>query len=115
MEPLPAGIWSIPPDLLKTVPGYDPDGGKTARKRALLWRSLGRLANRLKLTVSARNIPIFRDPAVILIDQLKEIYVDGTLDPVETANWFPKVARKDYQIGQNNTGSGVDDPDQQFG
>src|SRR5437879_9834438 len=70
--------------------------------------------NRLKLTVSARNIPIFRDPAIILIDQLKEIYVDGTLDPVETANWFPKVARKDYQIGQNNTGSGVDDPDQQF-
>src|SRR5205085_2099162 len=65
-------------------------------------------------TVSARNIPIFRDPAIILIDQLKEIYVDGTLDPVETANWFPKVARKDYQIGQNNTGSGVDDPDQQF-
>ena len=34
--------------------------------------------------------------------------------PSETANWFPKVARKDYQIGQNNTGSGVDDPDQQF-
>ena len=24
------------------------------------------------------------------------------------------MARKDYQIGQNNTGSGVDDPDQQF-
>jgi peptide/nickel transport system substrate-binding protein len=70
--------------------------------------------NRLKLTVSARNIAIFRDPAVILIDQLKEIYIDGALDPVETANWFPKVARKDYQIGQNNTGSGVDDPDQQF-
>ena len=28
--------------------------------------------------------------------------------------WFPKLARKDYQIGLNNTGSGVDDPDQQF-
>jgi peptide/nickel transport system substrate-binding protein len=59
--------------------------------------------DRLNLTVSARNIPIFRDPAVILIDQLKEIYIDGALDPVETANWFPKVARKDYQIGQNDT------------
>jgi len=49
-----------------------------------------------------------------LIDQLKDIWIDGELDPIETANWFPKVARKDYQIGLNNTGSGVDDPDQQF-
>ena len=68
----------------------------------------------LALKVAARNLNSYRDPAVILIDQLKEIYIDGALDPVETANWFPKVARKDYQIGQNNTGSGVDDPDQQF-
>jgi peptide/nickel transport system substrate-binding protein len=45
---------------------------------------------------------------------LKEIGIDGELDPIETANWFPKLARKDYQIGLNNTGSGVDDPDQQF-
>jgi peptide/nickel transport system substrate-binding protein len=36
--------------------------------------------------VSERNIAIFRDPAVILIDQLKEIYIDGELDPIETAN-----------------------------
>ena len=49
-----------------------------------------------------------------MIDQLKDIWIDGELDPIETANWFPKVARKDYQIGLNNTGSGVDDPDQQF-
>ena len=27
---------------------------------------------------------------------------------------FPKIARKDYQIGLNLTGSSVDDPDQQF-
>jgi len=69
---------------------------------------------RLAIKVAARNIPNYRDPAIILIDQLKEIWIDGELDAVETANWFPKVARKDYQIGLNNTGSGVDDPDQQF-
>ncbi len=91
MQPPPAGIWGIPTELLKTVPGYDPDIGKNrTQARAIM------------------------EPAVILIGQLKEIYIDGALDPVETANWFPKVARKDYQIGQNNTGSGVDDPDQQF-
>jgi len=31
---------------------------------------------------------------VILIDQLKEIYVDGVLDTIETANWHSKVAAK---------------------
>jgi peptide/nickel transport system substrate-binding protein len=51
---------------------------------------------------------------VILIDQLKEIYVDGVLDTIETANWHSKVTRKDYIVAMNGTGSGVDDPDQQF-
>jgi peptide/nickel transport system substrate-binding protein len=51
---------------------------------------------------------------VILIDQLKTVYIDGELDPVETATWFPKIGRKDYQVGLNITGSAVDDPDQQF-
>jgi len=40
--------------------------------------------------------------------------LDGELDPVETANWFPKVYRKDFKIGLNLTGAGVDDPDVQF-
>src|SRR6266705_134916 len=69
---------------------------------------------RLETKVSERNIAIFRDPAVILIDQLKEIYIDGELDPIETANWFPKIYRKDYAIGLNLTGVGADDPDAQF-
>jgi peptide/nickel transport system substrate-binding protein len=115
MQPPPAGIWGLPAELLKTVPGYDLNVRENrAEARQIMGKQGYGPENRLKVTVSARNIAIFRDPAVILIDQLKEIYIDGALDPVETANWFPKVARKDYQIGQNNTGSGVDDPDQQF-
>src|SRR6202045_2586724 len=31
-----------------------------------------------------------------------------------TANWFPKIARKDYMVGANLSGSGVDDPDAYF-
>src|SRR5438105_3331879 len=69
---------------------------------------------RLAVKVSIRNTPPFRDPAVILIDQLKEIYIDGELDVIETANWFPRVYRKDYKVGLNLTGAGVDDPDAQF-
>jgi peptide/nickel transport system substrate-binding protein len=69
---------------------------------------------RLSVKVATRNIPQFRDPAVIMIDQLKQIYIDGELDVVETANWYPKVARKDYMVGTNLSGSGVDDPDAYF-
>jgi peptide/nickel transport system substrate-binding protein len=50
--------------------------------------------------VATRNLPPYRDPAVILIDQLKEIYIDGVLDIVPTVNWYPKVARKDYSVGR---------------
>jgi len=71
--------------------------------------------NRLTIKVAARNIPLYRDPAVMLIDQLKEIYIAGELDNVETANWNPKVTRRDYMVGLENTGSAVvDDPDQQL-
>src|SRR6266851_3508914 len=115
MQPLPAGQWGLPLDMLQTLPGYGPDVEKNREQGRKIMRSLGYGPDKhLAVKVSARNIPIFRDPAVILIDQLKPIYIDGELDPVDTANWFPKVARHDYQIGQNNTGSGVDDPDQQF-
>ncbi|HEY3619986.1 MAG TPA: hypothetical protein VGK96_24515, partial [Candidatus Sulfotelmatobacter sp.] len=61
---------------------------------------------RLPLKVSTRNLNSYRDPAVILIDQLKEIYIDGELDTIETANWHAKVTRKDYSVALNGTGSG---------
>ena len=70
--------------------------------------------HRLAVKVATRNIAQYRDPAIILIDQMKEIYIDGELDAVETANWFPKIARKDYMVGANLSGSGVDDPDAYF-
>ena len=113
--PPPEGLWGMPPDMLKTLPGYDPDVGKNRAAARKIMEKLGYGPNkRLAVTVSSRNIPGYRDPAVILIDQIKEIYIDGTLEPVETANWFPKIYRKDYTIGINGTESGVDDPDQQF-
>ena len=115
MLPPPAGVWGMPPDFLETVIGYDPDVQRNRIEARKIMEKLGYGPDkRLNIKVSTRNIALFRDPAVILIDQLKDIYIDGELDPVETATWFPKVARKDYQIGLNITGSGVDDPDQQF-
>ena len=115
MQPPPEGVWGMPREMLATLPGYDPDVQKNRAEARVIVEKLGYGADkRLAVKVSVRNIPIFRDPAVILIDQLKEIYIDGELDPIETANWFPKIYRKDYQIGLNLTGVGTDEPDAQF-
>ena len=70
--------------------------------------------NRLKIKVSTRNTSFYRDPAVILIDQLKEVYIDGELETIDTTSWYPKVMRKDYTVGSNLTGNALDDPDQNF-
>jgi peptide/nickel transport system substrate-binding protein len=115
MLPPPEGLWGMPSEMLKTLPGYDTNIAKNRGEARKIMEKLGYGPNnRLSVTVSSRNIPAYRDPAVILIDQLKEIYIDAVLEPVETANWFPKVYRKDYTVGINGTESGVDDPDQNF-
>ncbi len=113
MLPPPEGVWGMPLDMLKTLPGYDPDVPKNRAEARKIMDKLGYGPDkRLPVTVSTRNIPPYRDPAVILIDQLKEVYIDGQLEPIDTAQWLPKVMRKDYTVALNLTGNGLDDPDQ---
>jgi peptide/nickel transport system substrate-binding protein len=115
MLPPPEGVWGMPPEMVRTMVGYDPDVQKSRAEARKIMEGLGYGPNkRLKVKVSTRDIAVYRDPAVILIDQLKEIYIDAELDVVETSIWFAKVARKDYAIGLNLTGNAVDDPDQTF-
>jgi peptide/nickel transport system substrate-binding protein len=113
--PPPEGVWGMPPDMLKTIVGYDPDIKKSRETARALMRKAGYGPDkRLKTTVSTRDIPTFRDPAVILVDQLKEIYIDGTLNVIDTTVYYTKVFRKEYTVGLNLTGNSVDDPDQNF-
>jgi len=114
-QPPPQGVWGMPAEMLRTLPGYGPDiAANRAEARELMERAGYGPDKRLAIKVSVRNTPAFRDPAAILIDQLREIFIDGELETVDTVNWFPKVYRKDYKIGLNLTGAGVDDPDAQF-
>ncbi len=115
MQPAPEGVWGMPTDILRTLPGYSPEIGKNREEARKIMEKAGYGAGvRLAVKVSVRNTPPFRDPAIILIDQLREVYIDAELEAVESATWFPKVYRKDYKIGLNLTGAGVDDPDAQF-
>lgn len=115
MSPPPQGVWGFTPEFIGTVAGYNPDvAGNRAEARKIM-ESLGYGPDkRLQVEVATRNIASYRDPAVLLIDYLKEIYIDGTLKTIETSNWHATVARKDYQVGLNATAVGVDDPDANF-
>jgi peptide/nickel transport system substrate-binding protein len=109
LQPPPGGLWGMPPDLLKGLPGYDPDVHKSrAQARAIMERLGYGPENKLKIKVSTRDLPSFRDPAVILIDQLKEVYIDGELETIDTTLYFPKILRKDYTVALNLSQSGPD-------
>jgi peptide/nickel transport system substrate-binding protein len=115
MMPPPEGVWGMPPEMLQTLPGYGADVEKNRIEARKIMATLGYGPDKHLVTkLSTRNIPAWRDPAVLLSSQLKEIYIDAELDIVDTAQWYPKVARKDYTIGAVPMETGVDDPDQMF-
>jgi peptide/nickel transport system substrate-binding protein len=115
LQPPPEGIWGMPREMLEQLTGYGPDVGKNREDARAMMRSLGYGPdNRLKVKLVSRNIAWYRDPAAILIDQLKEIWIDAELETVETANWVPKLMRKDFAVAMSLSGSAVDDPDTQF-
>jgi peptide/nickel transport system substrate-binding protein len=115
MQPPPSGLWGMPPEILQTLPGYAADVQKNRAEARTIMEKLGYGPDkRLAITVSTRNLAPYRDPAVILIDQLKQIYIDGELEPLDTTQWYPMLMRKDYQVGLNLTETAVDDPDPAF-
>jgi ABC-type transport system substrate-binding protein len=54
------------------------------------------------------RFPPPRNIAVLLIDQLKQIYIDGELEILDTNVYFPKILRKDFIIGLIGQGGGPD-------
>ena len=109
----PFGVWGLPSDQMQTLFGYGPDVvANRAEARKLMEGQGYGPNNRIHIKIATRNIPPYRDPAVLLIDQLKEIYIDGELELIDTPVWYPRLAKKDFTIGLNLIGNGLDEPDQ---
>jgi peptide/nickel transport system substrate-binding protein len=110
--PKPAGEWGMPPEMVASLMGYNPDTDKNIAEAQAIMRKLGYSeAKPLPIKIQTRNLPTYRDAAVIITDQLKRIYIAGELDILDTPRWYAKLQRKDYTIGLNVTGVSVDDPD----
>ena len=115
MQPLPEGRWGMPEAQRRQLPGYDPDIAKSRAKSRTIMAAAGFSREKpLRLKLSTRNIPTYRDASVILISQLKEIFIEAELDLVETAQWVPRLVKREYQMALSQVGNGVDDPDQGF-
>ena len=109
LQPPPGGLWGMPADQIAQLPGYDPDVVKNREQARQIMQKLGYGPdNRLKIKVTTREWSIYRDPAVLLIDQLKHVFIDGELEMVDTAQYFPKIQRKDYTAALNLQTSGPD-------
>jgi len=109
--PPPDGVWGLPQEKLEGLIGYGDVEKAREEARALMKEAGYGPDKRLKLKVSTRNIATYKDPAVILIDQLKQIWIDAELEIIDTTIYYNRVFKKDYVVALNLTGSAVDDPD----
>ena len=111
----PTGSGACRPKCCTRCPAMAPMWRRTARRAARMMRKLGYGPdNRLAVKLSTRNVPGYRDAAIIAISHLREVYVDAELEVIDTANYFPRIMRKDYKLAVEVSTGGLDEPDQKF-
>ena len=107
----PEGNWGMPIDELKRLPSYGDPVTQREEARKIMEKLGYGPNNKLKVKVATRDFNTFRDPAVILVDQLKQIHFDAELDVVESSLWYNRLFKRDYSVALNLAGAGIDDPD----
>jgi peptide/nickel transport system substrate-binding protein len=109
LQPPPEGLWGMPLELLKELPGYDPDLKKNRVEARQIMQKLGYGSGKsLPVKVSARDLPPARNAGALLIDQLKNIDINGELEIIDTSLYYPKILRRDFTVGVNSQFSGPD-------
>jgi peptide/nickel transport system substrate-binding protein len=112
--PKPAGVWGLPAAEIQKLAGMGDAARQKAEAKKLLAEAGFGPSNPLKVTVSTRALAIYVDTASWMVDQLRQIGIDATLEQIETGVWHPKMTRLEYQVALNLTGVGIDDPDAQL-
>ena len=63
------------------------------------------------LTLVNNTFGVYVDLASFVSDHLHQVGIEAPVKLIESAQWFPTLARREYQIGANLTAGGVDEPD----
>lgn len=115
MMPLPEGQWGMPAAVQAALPGYSPDIEKSRAEGRKIMEGLGYSKEKpLRIKVTTRALDAYKDPAVILVDQLRHIHIEAELFVADSTVWYNVMQKKDYTVALNVTGVGVDDPDANF-
>ena len=114
LMPPPFGSWGLPDKELRTLPGYRDPAKDRADARKLLAEAGYGPGKPLRLEMVTRTLPTYVDLASYVVDQLKQVGAEVQVKQLDTAQWFPALARREYVIGANLTAPGVDDPDVMF-
>ena len=92
----PEGGWGMPKEMVLALPGYGGDQAARQAEARKIMESLGYGPNkRLKVKVSTRDFQNFKDPAVLLVDQLNRIYFEAELEIIE----FGRLVRPHHPAG----------------
>jgi peptide/nickel transport system substrate-binding protein len=114
LMPRPAGAWGLLEKELRTLPGYRGSARDKAEAKQILAQAGFGPGKPLRLELVTRAFAIYVDLASFVADQLRLVGVEAAVKQVETAQYFPMLARREFQIGANLTASGIDDPDGYF-
>jgi peptide/nickel transport system substrate-binding protein len=114
MLPPPRGTWGLAGPDLDKLPGYGRPAEEKAKAKRLLAEAGFTPSNPLRLEITTRAIASYLDFASFVVSELKRAGVDATVKQVDTVQWYASTTRKEYQLGANVSGFGLDDPDAIF-
>ncbi|MBI4081007.1 MAG: peptide ABC transporter substrate-binding protein [Candidatus Lambdaproteobacteria bacterium] len=114
MLPQPLGVWGLSAEDLRQVPGMGDPAQEREKARAIM-RELGYgPGNPLRITVSTRAVSSYVDVAIWVVEQLQHVWIDATLEQVESGRWNGQRSRMEYTLAANLTGAAADEPDVVF-
>jgi peptide/nickel transport system substrate-binding protein len=111
---LSSGQWALPAAEIRKLPGYATDkAAERAQARKLLAEA--GFPGGLKGTMLVRRGQQFESAAILLKDQLGQVGIDVNLQILETATYFERLAKRDFEVMGGSYSTAVDDPDAIFG
>jgi peptide/nickel transport system substrate-binding protein len=111
LTPPPYGVWGLAPKDLAGLPGYGKPADDKAKARKLLAEAGFGPANPLRLDITTRALAVYLDFSSYVVSELKQVGVETQLKQIDTVQWYNATTRKEYQLGANVSGFGLDDPD----